>query len=309
MACFVYECCNFLTVNEKMLHLLDNLKELAQSDATILLKGETGVGKEVLACIIHKESRRKNFPFIKINCAAIPDQLLESELFGFEKGSFTGAFEAKKGKILLANKGTLLLDEISELKLELQAKILRVIEYNTIFSLGSQKPTTIDVRFILTTNADLKEKIKEGTFRKDLYYRICPITIEIPPLRERKEDIPLLFSHYFKFFKEKYNKNGIEVNKNSLTNLNNYPFYGNIRELKGLAERIVLQGKGKNIKAENFIDIITLDDQIETLPLKDAIKNFEKNYIKVILNKVKKKKTAAKILKISRKTLWQKLKD
>lgn len=305
---YCYPCCTFVTASKKFKEIFENIKEIARADCTVLIKGETGVGKEVLACIMHKESKRKNFPFIKLNCAAVPKDLFEAEIFGFEKGAFTSAYYSKKGKIQIANSGTFLLDEISEIPMETQAKLLRVIEYGEIQRLGSERIENVDVRFIATTNRDLKKLVKEGRFRDDLYYRISPITIEIPPLRERKEDIPVIFNYYLNIFMEKYKKNKIKFEKNFEKKISEYPFYGNVRELKALAEKIVLISNEKEVKINDFLDMEKKEEN--NLKLKEAIRRFEIDYINKVLKEHNgNKKKTAEILGISRKTIWLKLKN
>lgn len=309
MKIFCYSCCNFVTKSKKIIKILKDLKNIAKTDATVLLEGESGVGKEVLACIIQKESRRVKKPFLKINCSAFPKDLIESELFGYEKGAFTGASEKREGKIAKANGGTILLDEISESSLDLQVKLLRTIELGEIYPLGLDEIKTVDVRFIFTTNKELEKEVEKGKFREDLYYRISSIKIRIPPLRERKEDIQILFNYYLNFFKEKYKGNGPNFEKNFMKKLLEYPFYGNIRELKGIAEKVVLISNKKIIK---FEDLITKKNykKEEIIPLKDKIKEFEIEYIKSALEKFNNNKgLTAKALNISRKTIWLKLKD
>jgi len=287
-----------------MLGLIKNAKEIAKADCPILIVGETGTGKEVLSCIIHKESKRKNKPFIKVNASAIPKELFESELFGCEKGAYTSAISSRKGKISLANGGTFLLDEISEIPFGVQAKLLRAIEYGEIQRLGSDKIEFVTTRFIATTNRNLKE-ILGKSLREDLFYRISSITIEIPPLRERKEDIPVLFDYFLNIYRQKYKKNNINFEKDFMEKLIEYPFYGNIRELKGIAEKIVLMAKEKEIKAIDFLPQLNEDHNMK---LKEAVKKFEVEYIKRVLRERGGKiGEAAKILGISRKTLYLKL--
>lgn len=309
MKIFCYNCCNFVTKSKKIINILKDLKNIAKTDATVLLEGETGVGKEVLSCIIQKESKRVKNPFVKINCSAFPKDLIESELFGYAKGAFTGASGKREGKILKANGGTLLLDEISEANLNLQTKILRTIELGEIYPLGADEMKVVDVRYIITSNKDLEKEVEKKNFREDLYYRISSIKIKIPPLRERIEDIPFLFNYYLNYFQEKYKKNCINLEKRFIEKLLKYPFYGNIRELKGIAEKIILMGNKKKINFENIINNNFKKNEI-ILPLKEAVKNYEREYIKNILNKYNNnKKIVSKILKVSRKTLWLKLKD
>ena len=231
-----------VTKSEKIFEIIDIVKNVANTPATVLLTGESGVGKEVFAKAIHQLSDRANRPFIKINCAAIPEDLLESELFGYEKGAFTGANQTKKGKFELANGGTILLDEIGDMPLSLQAKILRVLQEKEIERIGGSKPIKIDVRIIASTNKDLEKMVYEGTFREDLYYRLNVIHIHIPPLRERKEDIPLLIYYFLDKFGKIYNKK-LNISDKLIDILSEYDWPGNVRQLQNTIERMVILAK------------------------------------------------------------------
>ena len=235
----------FIGKNKYMLSIRHLADQIADTDVTVLITGETGTGKEVLARYIHSQSSRKTGPFISINCAAIPENLLESELFGFKKGSFTGAVADKKGKFLLADGGTIFLDEIGDLDFNLQAKILRVLQEKCIEPLGSEKSLKVDVRVLAATNKNLKNLVAAKQFREDLYYRLNVIEINLPPLKERRDDIPLLFEHFLQFYMERYKKkiNGATPLFNNI--LQNYHWPGNIRELKNIVERAVLLAKGQ----------------------------------------------------------------
>ncbi len=305
---FCYNCCDFIANSKKMLSILKEIKKIAKSEATVLIEGETGSGKEILACIIQKESKRASKPFFKINCSAIPLELFEAELFGYDKGAFTGAFKSRKGLIRAANGGTVLLDEISEMRKDFQAKILRAIEYGEIQSIGYDHFELVNVRFFATTNRDLKEEVKRGNFREDLFYRISSVVIKIPPLRERKEDIIPIFEHYLNYFKEKYEiKKEINFEKDFYKKLLEYPFYGNIRELKSATERIILLRK-KIIKFDEIFFKVKNEDT-NHLPLKEATIKFQSNYIKKFLEECKGNKAeVCRLLKISRKKLYSILK-
>ncbi len=241
-----------ITNNSKMKVILKIAENAAKSNATVFIQGESGVGKELLARFIHEKSSRKIYPFIAVNCAALPETLLESELFGHEKGSFTGAICTKLGKFELANKGTILLDEISEMDVSLQAKLLRVLQEREIDRIGGQESIKIDVRVIATTNRNIKEHIKKGKFREDLYYRLNVIPIIIPALRERKDDIPLLA----KFFVQKHCKlNGMlpkALSTNAIEKLKKYDWPGNVRELENIIERAITLCPNEVID-ENYI--------------------------------------------------------
>ncbi len=222
-----------------ILEVLENIHKVAETSATVLLMGESGVGKEVLARAIHFLSPRASKPFIKVNCAAIPENLLEAELFGYEKGAFTGAYVSKKGKFALAHEGTIFLDEIGDMPLPLQAKILRVLQEREIEPLGSTKVIKVDIRVIAATNKDLKKLVEEGKFREDLYYRLNVIPIYVPPLRERKEDIPLLIGYFLDKFSKEYGKE-INIDPEVIDVLTKYDWPGNVRELQNLIERFVI---------------------------------------------------------------------
>ena len=223
--------------------LLDLIERVAQTDVNVLITGESGTGKSLVAKAIHFMSKRKEKPFITINCSAIPETLLEAELFGYEKGSFTGAYTSKKGKFELANGGTIFLDEIGDMPLALQPKILRVIQDKEIERLGSEKTIKVDVRIISATNKDLRELVAQGHFREDLYYRLNVLPIHIPPLRERKEDIPILVDHFLEVFNQRYNKK-VRFHPKVIEIFMEYPWYGNVRELENAVERLVILRDG-----------------------------------------------------------------
>ncbi len=225
--------------SDAILNLVEVVKKVAATDSTVLITGESGTGKSLIAKAIHFMSHRKDGPFITINCAAIPETLLEAELFGYEKGAFTGAHSPKKGKFELANGGTIFLDEIGDMPLSLQAKILRVLQDREIERLGSEKTIKVDVRVIAATNRNLEQLVREGKFREDLYYRLNVVPIHVPALRSRKEDIPLLVEHFLQFFNSKYNKN-VRVSPDAMEALMEYHWPGNIRELENTVERIVV---------------------------------------------------------------------
>jgi len=224
--------------------LIELIEKVAKTDSTVLLLGESGTGKSLIARTIHYESPRKDKPFVTVNCAAIPSELLEAELFGYEKGAFTGAYSAKKGKFELASGGTIFLDEIGDMPLPLQAKLLRVIQDREIERLGGEKTIKVDVRIIAATNRDLKKLVEEGKFREDLYYRLNVIPIHVPPLRERREDIPILIEHFLNEFNKKYSKN-VRFTREALQILLEYDYPGNVRELSNIIERIVILNDGR----------------------------------------------------------------
>lgn len=240
--------------SKTILRTLNLVEKLARSgDTTILIEGESGTGKEVFAKYIHQQSPRKNNAFITINCAAIPKELAESELFGHEKGAFTGAAQKTKlGKFELADGGTILLDEIGELSLDLQVKLLRVLQERTFYRLGGEKEIAVNVRVLAATNRNLEEEVKKGTFREDLYYRLNVAKIEVPPLRERKEDIPILAYSFVREFEVKFNKRIKGIDQKALELLENQYWKGNVRELRNTIERLVLMLEGDEIKEQHL---------------------------------------------------------
>jgi len=219
------------------------VKKVAQTDITVLITGESGTGKSLIAKAIHYTSHRKDKPFVTINCSAIPESLLEAELFGYERGAFTGAYTLRKGKFELANGGSIFLDEIGDLPLSLQPKLLRAIQDKEIERLGGERTIKVDVRIISATNKDLKEMVEKGEFREDLFYRISVFPIYVPPLRERKEDIPLLVEHFLNIFNQRYKKM-VKLNQRVMEILMDYPWPGNVRELENFIERIVIMKDG-----------------------------------------------------------------
>ncbi len=251
----------FLTRNPLMLKILQKLEGVAKSNVPVLLVGESGTGKELLARYIHKASPRRNGPFVAINCAALPETLLESELFGYEKGAFSGATFSKKGKIELANGGTLFLDEITEMDPKLQTKLLRVLQEGEVDRLGGYYPVKVDVRVVSATNRDIFKEVKEGRFRTDLFYRISVITVKIPPLRERPEDVEFLTEYFFKKFCRIYNKSFKGFTKEAIEFLKTYDFPGNVRELRNMIERAVLTCQNDYIDKIDLLDPFLIKDE------------------------------------------------
>jgi DNA-binding NtrC family response regulator len=304
--------------SDPMLKIYELIETVAQTDATVLIHGESGTGKELAANAIHLQSLRKNAPFIKVNCAALPETLLETELFGHEKGAFTGALRQRKGRFESANRGTLFLDEIGDLPLSVQVKLLRVLQERQFERVGGNETLSVDVRLICATLKDLKEGIQRGVFREDLYYRLNVVPLVLPPLRERREDILLLTDHFIEKISRKMGKeiNGISEEAKAL--LMRYSFPGNIRELENMLERAIALIKGTVIQAQDLPDEICgrtnaasmICDKIRgTKPLGQAVSLFEKEYIQSVLDKTKGKKgQAAEVLGISRKSLWEKIK-
>lgn len=296
----------FPTCNREFKDLLDKIYSIIDLNTTILLMGESGVGKDRIAEAIHKYSFRADKNFIKIECATIPKDLFEAELFGYEKGAFTDAKETKKGRLELAEGGTLYLDEISALPLPTQAKILRVLEEKSFTRLGGNETIKISVRFICSTNADIYKLIEENKFRKDLFYRINVLSFKIPSLKERKDDISLLASIFLKEFSKEYEKNITAITKEALSILINKDWTGNVRELRNIIERAVILCNDKRIKPEDLPTDILLEkaNTKEFFEKKLTLEEMEKEYIKEMLQFFKNNNTkTAKALGISRKTL------
>jgi two-component system, NtrC family, nitrogen regulation response regulator NtrX len=295
-----------------MQKLKEQIKLAAPSDGRVLIYGENGTGKELVARSIHQQSRRAAETFIELNCAAIPQELIESELFGHKKGSFTGALENKKGKFLLADGGTLFLDEVGDMSLITQAKVLRAIEEQTIEPVGGSESIKVDVRVIAATNKDLEQEISSGRFREDLYYRLNVIRISLPSLRERKEDIPLLFSYYLDYFSKKYKKTGKTVTDKSYKILNDYRWPGNIRELKNIVERVIIMHQGNEIGPEDlFLSSVSGPEHAAAeVPgsLREAKDSFERDFIIGVLkqNGYNVSRTA-EVLGIERRHLYRKM--
>jgi DNA-binding NtrC family response regulator len=293
--------------SEKIRNVLDMAGRVAASDASVLITGESGTGKELLAKGIHYNSLRADGPFVAVNCAAIPEHLIESELFGHVRGAFTGAVKDKEGKFELAASGTLFLDEIGDLRVDLQAKILRVLQERQVDRVGGKRPVSVDVRIISASNKDIERAVKEGTFREDLYYRLSVITLYMPPLRERREDIPMLVRHFIKKFNRDSN---VPIDPEALAMLTAYGWPGNVRELENSIERASVLRRGEAITPGDLPDklrqekssigniILNLSD--EGISLEDL----EKTLIIKALEKHKGNQTrAAEYLRITRPTL------
>jgi DNA-binding NtrC family response regulator len=289
----------------KMLNIFELIKTVAPTTATVLIIGETGTGKEIIARAIHHQSKRKNKPFIATSCAALPESLLESELFGHEKGSFTGAMERKKGKFEAADKGTLFLDEIGEINANTQIHLLRALEEKKITRVGGNEEIDVDVRFISATNRNLRSMVKQGPFREDLYYRLNVVTIELPLLKDRREDILPLADHFLKKYTEENNKKIKNFSSEVIEFMLNYSWPGNVRELENMIERGVILAKK---------DAITLaelpQDIIHPTPIEGkTIEGVTKNHIMSVLEETKGNiSKTAEILGIRRTTLYNKLK-
>ncbi len=311
---------NIIGQSHAMKNLLETVEQVAPSEATVLIHGESGTGKELIAGAIHHNSRRKDGPFIKINCAAITETLLESELFGHEKGAFTGADKRKEGRFVQAHNGSLLLDEVSEMSLTMQVKLLRVLQEREITRVGGDDVINVDVRVIAATNKNLMDLIQEGRFREDLYYRLNVVTLELPPLRNRREDIPLLVQHFLCIFSEKNNRTIKGFTPSAMDRLVKYDWPGNVRELMNAMERVVVLAKSEYIDDK---DLPIIQEFPETSGENDAsevhiavptnghqpLDEVEKNVILKTLDAAGGNKSeTARRLGITRKTLHKKLK-
>ena len=302
-----------ITQDKKMEKLLEIAKDIADSKASIFIQGESGTGKELFARYIHHHSSRRDQPFVAVNCAALPENLLESELFGHEKGAFTGAISRKKGKFELANYGTLLLDEVTEMDYQLQSKLLRVLQEREIDRIGGINPVPVDVRFLATTNRDIEKQIKDGKFREDLHYRLNVIPLHLSPLRERKEDIPLLAKHFVEKYCELDNRSVKGLTDEAIATLMQMPWKGNVRELENIIERAVLMCKEDLISNKDLF--LTEKDRqpnfvTQTIAPTVSLREIEKNVILNTLDHTDGNRThAAEILGISVRTLRNKMNE
>jgi DNA-binding NtrC family response regulator len=297
-----------------MQKIYDLIERVSDSSSSVLITGESGTGKELVAKALHYNGLRKGSPFLAVNCAAIPETLLESELFGYKKGAFTDARSDKKGLLFEANEGTLFLDEITEMPLTLQAKVLRVIEEKEVRPLGDTSSYSIDVRIISTTNKDIKPLIQGGRFREDLYYRLKVIDIELPPLRKRKEDIPLLIQHFINKFNREMKKRTSGISEGALRILLNYSWPGNVRELENILHRAITLSQHEAVLPEDLPASLTQEEDEnlmgKALQEEYTLDQLEKEYIRKVLVKVEGNKSrAAQILGLDRKTLYRKLEE
>jgi DNA-binding NtrC family response regulator len=286
-------------------------RKVAPTDATVLLLGETGTGKEVFAQAIHNGSKRITKPFLALNCSAFGKELLESELFGHKAGAFTGASKDKRGLIEEANQGTLFLDEIGEMHIDLQAKLLRVLETSEFIKVGDTKSTRVDVRIIAATNRDLQQLVEQGKFRDDLYYRLNVFTIPLPALRDRKKDIPLIAEHYLEFFARKAGKRIEGISKDFLDHLQQHEWKGNIRELKNIIERAVILAEKPMLTVEDLPSELQVTGLRMTGPISAFdLASVEKLHIQRVLNHTRGNKTeAARLLNIGLTTLYRKIEE
>lgn len=296
-----------VAASEAMKEIFRLIEKSAANPVTVLINGESGTGKELVARAIHYQSLRAKAPFVPVNCGAIPETLLESELFGYLKGSFTGATETRAGFFITADGGTLMLDEIGETSLNMQVKLLRVLEDQQVFMVGSQQARQIDVRVIAATNKDLRELVKQNSFREDLYYRLNVINIDLPPLRDRGEDVVLLSNYFLRKYSRKMNRKAPVISEDALQVLKRYDWPGNVRELENLIQRLVIMVDGQTINKADLPSFMKAGVSISR-GFERTLEEVEKEYIQDVLNYVNGNKTkAAAILGIDRKTLRRKL--
>ncbi|HLC17071.1 MAG TPA: sigma-54 dependent transcriptional regulator [Thermodesulfovibrionia bacterium] len=273
---------NIIVKSDKMEAVMEQVAQVAETDSIVCIGGESGTGKELIARALHVASARKDGPFVAINCAAIPDGLLESELFGYEKGAFTGAFQKKRGLLMQAHRGTFFMDEVSEMSLKMQTKLLRVIQERTCYPLGAERAVQFDVRFIVASNRNLAEEVGKGNFRADLYYRVHVIPINIPPLRDRKESIPYLTNHFLEIYSKKMQKEIKGFSQGAIQKLMTYSWPGNVRELENAVECAVVMAD-QDVITEDLVLKFNCSNEARMKNLKDAKEDFEKNYIVQIL--------------------------
>ena len=308
---------NIVARSEAMAHVFELVEKVADHKTTVLITGESGTGKELIAKAIHSKGTRSSVPMVSINCGGIPENLLESELFGYKKGAFTDAVKDKPGLFEQADSGTILLDEIGELSLNLQVKLLRVLQEGEITPLGGQGPRKIDVRVVAATARDLCKEVEEGRFREDLFYRINVLTIHIPPLRERRGDIPLLIGYFIDIFNKKLNKNIEGLSSDAMALLMGHTWSGNVRELENVVERAILLSKDSLVTPSDLPpsittgqDVLQSHDPGDTLSIKKATKRIERDLIMKALELTGGNRSqACKILEISRPILISKIKD
>jgi DNA-binding NtrC family response regulator len=293
--------------DKKMKKIFELISTIAQSDGAVLIQGESGTGKELVARAIHNRGPRSEHPFIPINCAAIPSALMESELFGYNKGAFTSATSTHIGKLEIAEKGTVLLDDIDSLDINMQGKLLRIIQEKEFERLGSNKVIKADLRFISASNKNLSEMIPNGEFREDLFYRLNVLPINIPPLRERRGDIELLLNHFIELYAEKSGKIQKKISEKAINFLKGYDWPGNVRELQNLVDRLYTITKNQVIHIEDISYFNMSKGQIKGMILKEAVREFEKQYISKVLESVNgSRNKAAELLGVHRNTLLAK---
>jgi two-component system response regulator HydG len=302
---------NIIGKSPKMVELFETLSLVAPTEATVLLLGESGTGKEIIANAIHQNSPRREKPYVKVNCAALPETLLESELFGHEKGAFTGAIDKKKGRFERAEGGTIFLDEIGEMSLPTQTKILRVLQEREFEAVGGTKTVRVDVRIIAATNKNLEKEVQQGRFREDLYYRINVVPVTVPPLRERKEDIPLLAEHFLRIYSEKNRRAIRGFEQGVMQAFIHYSWPGNVREIENILERMVIMSKGDTLTLADLPPVLAgLLQEEKSTPSPTSLKDVERETIVKTLRQTGGNRTrTAAILGITRKTLQNKIKE
>ena len=290
--------------SEAMMKVLREVENVATSDSSVIITGESGTGKELVARAIHSNSSRKFFPLVTVHCGALSEDLLESELFGHEKGAFTGALFNRKGRFEMADGGTIFLDEIATISMKMQVELLRVLESKTFVRVGGNKEIKSDFRVICATNRNLKKMVAEGNFREDLYYRLNVVNIDVPSLRERKEDIPALVEHFIKKYCTSMSRDLLSIDKAALNRLKEYDFPGNVRELENMIERAIVVGNSKEIRLKDLpLDKDSIPDS------NDSLQDVEKKYVQQTLNKYNWNiSRTAKALKVDRVTLYNKIK-
>ena len=298
--------------SQAMEKVLEIVRRVSPTESTVLITGESGTGKELIAREIHQHSTRNRGPFVAVDCGALVESLFESELFGHVRGSFTGAYETKHGRFEVANGGTIFFDEISNISLNIQANLLRVIQEREVIRVGSSKPIKVDVRILAATNENLVDAVRKGIFREDLFYRLSVVPIDIPPLRERKEDIPLLVEHFLQKYNKRAKKRITSVSNQVKKMLMDYDWPGNIRELENTIERAVVLSKGREIEAENLLyHGIHTSSELNYSSGKNfrTLEELENDYIKYVLEtQLGNRGKTAEILGVDRKTLWSKIK-
>jgi len=304
---------SFIGKSKKIQDVFHIIKRVAPTSASVLILGETGTGKELVAQAIHKQSDRKEERFVAVNCASIPEGLLESELFGHKKGAFTGADQDRAGLFYEANRGTLFLDEIGDLPMSLQAKLLRVIQEGKVRPVGSNQEISVNVRILTATHKNLVQLIHQEKFREDLYFRLNVVTIQLPSLKERKEDIPLLSDFFVKKYSKCYKSNSKKISTQAMVKLMNYAWPGNVRELENTIERAIIMAQSLVLQENDFLlteSNINSDFKTQKFTDLPSLSLLEKDYLQFVLHHTEgKRERAADILKINRKTLYKKIKD
>ncbi len=306
---------NILGSSPALRAVLDDVRLAADSDATVLIAGESGTGKELVARALHASSRRKDGAFVVVNCGAIPESLVESELFGHRRGAFTGATEDRRGKFEIASGGTLFLDEVGELPLVLQPRLLRVLQEGEVDKVGASEPIHVDVRVVAATHSDLQERVLEGTFREDLYYRLNVVPLALPPLRERREDIPLLFEHFLVKHARRHGRAVPRIEPAVFDRLDRYDWPGNVRELQNLAERLVVLSRGEPVTVDDLPEALRSDlpryggVRLDVSPEGISLEEVERGLLQEALRRSGNNQSrAARFLGISRQTLIYRLK-